>query len=99
MTLEELRSHRIMGIAIFDLASTFIAAYLLDHFFKLSAYVPCKKNQKLVYYSSLIPLGVLVHVLFGKQTFLNSQLFNTDLNIYKVVVLLLCFTVYSNFYC
>lgn len=76
------------GIAIFDLAGTFIIAYALDYYFNvwkfLGAYF---KNPRMVYYLLLIPFGVVIHKLFVKnETFLNSKLFSKELNIYKILL-------------
>ena len=83
------------GIALFDLISSFIGAYLLDYFFNISNtlfgnIVKNKNYVKIVYYLSIIPIGVIFHILFKQKTFLNTQLLNdSNLNIYKIIVLIL----------
>jgi hypothetical protein len=79
------------GIAIFDLSGTFIIAYLLDYFFNISKiFNGYTKNPRLTYYLVLIPLGVIIHLLtLKKETFLNSKLFSSDLNVYKLIFAIL----------
>ena len=87
------------GIAIFDLTGTFIIAYLLDYFFNISrAFNGCTINPKLTYYLVLIPLGVIVHLLtLKKDTFLNSKLFSSDINVYKLIFAILILTIFYQF--
>lgn len=111
MNIAELRKYRIQletfpfynsknnGIALFDLISSFIGAFLIDYIFNISNKLPCK-NKKIIYYLLVIPFGIIIHhiiahiqtnfsVLFPPEiTFLNRHLFNKDFNIYKVLVLL-----------
>jgi hypothetical protein len=92
MSVTQLRKYRIqlerpyinnqgIGIALFDLISTFVVAYLIE------PYIPFKINRR-VYYLSLIPLGIIVHILFKQNTFLNKQLFSQEINMYKVLLLI-----------
>lgn len=92
MSIEQLRKYRVqldspyindqgIGIALFDLTSTFVVAYLIER------YIPFKINRK-VYYLSLIPLGIVIHILFKQNTFLNKQLFSREMNMYKILILI-----------
>lgn len=88
-SIEDLRKYRIpfskegKGIALFDLFFTFIIAYIAHPFINKYMEIP---NDK--YYMSLIPVGIVAHLIFNQKTFLNTQLFNKELNIYKIIVFL-----------
>ena len=97
LDIKTLRSYRIKldqgsgdGIALFDLIGTFVIAYILNYIFNLTRFV----SQK-VYYGSLIPLGIIVHLMIKQDTFLNSQLFNNELNVYKIVLICLIFYTFN----
>jgi hypothetical protein len=64
---------------------------LLDYFFNISKiFNGYTKNPRLTYYLVLIPLGVIIHLLtLKKETFLNSKLFSSDLNVYKLIFAIL----------
>ena len=79
------------GIALFDLFGTFIIAFLLEKY--LLNYLNISRK---IYYTSLIPLGIITHLLIGQNTFLNSKLFNYDFNIYKIVIFSLIFYIIYN---
>ena len=64
-----------IGIALFDLISSFIGAYILDKLFNLSKFFKSEKT----YYLLVIPAGVLAHLLFKQKTYLNEQLFNYNM--------------------
>jgi hypothetical protein len=107
MTIDELRKYRIQleynptdifsifnntgkGIALFDLTITFIVAYLLD----LLAWDYIHKFlgiSRITYYLGLIPLGVIVHLIFQQETFLNTQLFRKEMNIYQLLFIVLVY--------
>jgi putative Ca2+/H+ antiporter (TMEM165/GDT1 family) len=70
------------GIALFDLLGTFMIAI----FFEKSVLNYLNISRK-IYYASLIPIGVIVHILFNQQTFLNTKLLSNNLNIYQVLFL------------
>lgn len=70
------------GIALFDLLGTFMIAYI----FEKSVLNYLNISWK-IYYTSLIPIGVIVHILFNQQTFLNTKLLSNNLNIYKILFL------------
>jgi hypothetical protein len=61
------------GIALFDLISAFLGAYLLDVFFELPLRM---RTTRTTYYYVVIPVGILVHLLFNKNTYLNKKLFS-----------------------
>lgn len=99
MDINSLRKHRIKlqppgfnsggdGIALFDLTATFVIAYFLEPYIR-----PIIKITRLAYYLSLIPLGVIVHLLTNQDTFLNKQLFdNTNtINIYKILLVIILY--------
>jgi hypothetical protein len=74
------------GIALFDLIGTFIIAYLLEPY--ITSFFKIKSET---YYLSLIPIGILAHILFKQNTFLNGQLLNNEVNIYKIVLVVLLY--------
>lgn len=101
MNINNLRKHRILleppflnstgnGIALFDLSLTFIIAYLLEPYV-----LSILKISRLAYYLFLLPLGVVIHVIFKRKTFLNKQLFNNFINIYKIVMIGIVFMLYN----
>lgn len=118
MNITELRKYRINfennyfnnksdGIALFDTSITFIAAYVLNYYFKLSNKLP-GKNKIQTYYLLVIPFGILVHHIsahiqqhawFPKEfTYLNKKIFSTELNIYKLLLFVLLFISFKNLY-
>lgn len=120
MDLTELRRYRITlddpfynsesnGMALFDLATAFLGAYLLDITLNLSQWMPCK-NKRLVYYLLVIPVGVIVHHILAhvkamendgsfklapdELTFLNKKLFTLEPNRYHLFILLIIVLIY-----
>ena len=101
MNINNLRKYRIViespflnsignGIALFDLILTFLIPYLIE------AYIlSILKISRLAYYLSLLPLGVIIHVIFKQDTFLNKQLFTNTINIYKIVMIINIFLLYK----
>lgn len=77
------------GIALFDLSLTFIIAYILEPYL-----LPHIKINKQVYYLMLIPIGIVVHILTKQDTFLNKQLFNETINIYKIIIIIILYKLY-----
>lgn len=75
MSIKDLRSHKIFGLAIFDLSISFIfiiALFLLAwkvHFKNLDWW-----KFLLVALFVTIPIGIVFHVLFGVNTKLNYEL-------------------------
>ena len=92
MDLKELRSYRIqfeqpfynsnnLGISLFDLFMTFFIAYLIEPYVRVYTNL-----NKQAYYLILLPLGVVSHILTNQHTFLNNKLFDSSINIYKVIM-------------
>jgi hypothetical protein len=77
------------GIALFDLISTFIIAYILEPYL-----LPRIKISRMAYYLMLIPLGIVTHLFTKQDTFLNKQLFNETINIYKIIVIVILYKLY-----
>lgn len=75
MSIQELRSHKIFGLAIFDLSLSFVFVIL---FFLLAWKIHFSNLDwwKFVIAAILvtIPIGITFHVLFGVNTHLNYQL-------------------------
>jgi hypothetical protein len=115
ISLEKLRSYRIdleqypffntksQGIALFDLISSFIVAFLLEKYLVNSIN---SRNKRLIYYLLVIPFGIVIHhiiahynsgwKLFPEEiTFLNKKLFSTEINIYKFLILILLYFIYT----
>lgn len=105
MSIDELRKYRIKlesddafgifnnegrGIALFDLVLTFFVAFLLDLIAWDYIYNFIGVNR-VTYYLGLIPLGVIVHLLFQQDTFLNRQLFHREMNIYQIIFIVLVY--------
>ena len=118
MNIQELRKYRINleedflndksnGIALFDTIITFITAYIINYYFKLSNKLP-GKNKIQTYYLLIIPFGILVHhisahiqqqVWFPEEfTYLNKKIFSFELNIYKLLVFILIFISFNNMF-
>jgi hypothetical protein len=83
------------GIALFDLIMSFLLAWLLDYYFKLSDFLP-GQNKIQTYYLLIIPLGVFTHLIFAQPTFLNKQIFNNEFNIYKIVFYIIIYYIIQN---
>lgn len=92
-----------IGIALFDLVLSFIGAYLLGKLFDLPKYLNCNKE---LYYYLVIPFGILIHYIISSYisnsifnptqiTFLNKKLFSFEVNIYKILILLLLYKIYT----
>lgn len=77
------------GIALFDLVISFIVAYMIIDFF-----VPEYIKNSGIYYASIVPLGVIVHLLIGADTYLNRKLLSNKLNIYKIIILINIYLIY-----
>lgn len=103
-SIEKLRQYRIKldsiddflnnqgkGIALFDLIGTFIIAYLLEPY--VTSFFKIKRDT---YYLSLIPLGILIHYFIKQDTFLNGQLVNNQINIYKIVLVTMLYFLYKS---
>ena len=101
MNINNLRKYRIIikppffnsignGIALFDLILTFLIPYLIEPYI-----LSILKISRLAYYLSLLPLGIILHILFKQDTFLNKQLFTNTINIYKIVIIINIFVLYK----
>ena len=101
MNINNLRKYRIViespffnsignGIALFDLFFTFFIPYLIEPYI-----LSILKISRLAYYLSLLPLGIILHILFKQDTFLNKQLFTNTINIYKIVMIINIFLLYK----
>lgn len=88
---DEFLNNQGKGIALFDLIGTFIIAYLLESY--ITSFLKIKRET---YYLSLIPIGILIHVLFKQNTFLNGQLLNNEVNVYKIVLVLMLYYLYKS---
>lgn len=112
MDLAELRKYRLdleqfpyynsksIGIALFDVITAFLGAWILDRMFNLSNYLPfCKNNKRYIYYLLVIPFGIVVHHILAhirsktwipqEMTYLNKKLFSLTPNIYHLFVFML----------
>lgn len=75
MSIQSLRSHRIFGIALFDVISSMIGMIVLFiifrqiHFKNLSVYPFIVAGILLA-----IPFGIIIHIMFGTDTTLNYLL-------------------------
>ena len=74
--INSIRSHRIFGIAIFDLVMSMV---LLALFFVIIWYLRYRENLNVINFIIAgillaIPLGIFFHVLFGVDTTLNYKL-------------------------
>lgn len=103
-TIQNLRRYRFVleppffnnigyGIALFDLISTFLIAMILE-----SILLPHLKLTRTAYYLLLIPFGIAVHLLVNQPTFLNNQVFSKSLNLYKIVIIVIVYRLYLEFF-
>lgn len=101
MDINNLRKYRIKlqppgfnsdndGIALFDLTATFVIAYFLESYIR-----PLLKITRQAYYLLLLPLGVVVHLLTKQDTFLNKQLFDKSINVYKIMMVVILYKLYK----
>ncbi len=104
MDIQSLRRYRIQfekpfinadnnGIALFDLSSTFIIAWLLEPYIR--EYL---KITRMAYYLMLLPLGVIVHLFTNQETFLGKQLFSSSFNLYKLLMIVLVYQLLKELY-
>ena len=94
-----------IGIALFDTIITFIAAYILEEIFKISNNLP-GKNKIQSYYLLVIPFGIIIHHIFAhlqqmvlfptEITFLNKKIISTEINIYKIILIIMIYIIYTN---
>ena len=75
MSIEDIRSHKIFGLAIFDLSISLIGVIIL---FMVSWRIHFKKLDWYKFFIAAIivtiPISITFHVLFGVNTKLNYEL-------------------------
>lgn len=97
--IQELRKYRIQfenpflnsmgkGIALIDLIGTFMIGYILNEYFKITDFFKIKQET---YYILLIIFGVVSHLFIKQKTFLNNKLFNSNVNVYKIIFICIIF--------
>lgn len=89
--MDTIRSYRVLEIALFDLLGSFLGAWLLDNY-----YLKLDAKQQTIYYLSVIPIGILVHLITGQNTTLNKKLFSPEFNVHKVIVALIIISIIFN---
>jgi hypothetical protein len=67
--LKQLRSHRIYGVAMFDLLGSYAAGYMIAKYFGLD---PVKVAW------SILPVSIAVHALFKSDTVFTDHFFDPD---------------------
>lgn len=73
-----------IGIALFDLIISYIFFFVVDYLFDLTD----KMNiSKTFYYSFVIPIGIIFHLIFKQNTYLNAKLFDKNEILYKLIFL------------
>lgn len=84
-SLTNIRNYtRVFGITLFDFILTFFAAFLVYTFTNIGQYGLSKQR----YYASLIPLGVIIHMLFNQRTAFNKGLY--EYKLVNWIILLVC---------
>jgi hypothetical protein len=78
-TLEQLRSHRIHGVAMFDVVGSYLAGYLIAKYVGLD---PIKVAW------SILPLSIAVHALLRIDTVGTDLFFDADSSwLFKALVM------------
>lgn len=79
MTINDLRKHRIFGIAIFDLLMSMIGLTIILLLAKWKHF-PNLPNTPFILAGILlaIPIGIVFHIIFGTNTTLNYRLKLSD---------------------
>ena len=73
--LASLRKHKILGLAVFDLVSSLVGMVILFVLMQKWHFPKLKTSRFVIAALVLaIPLGVIVHVIFGVNTSLNQKL-------------------------
>lgn len=86
MNIDSLRSHRVFGIALFDLVLAYAGIFVFHNYLVGPDDKPFHSTLQLFF--AVIPFGVLIHMLFRQNTFLNRQIFDdTKLNGYKIFLI------------
>lgn len=75
VSIKELRSHRVYGMAIFDLVSSIIGMILIFLLARWN-YWPKEPILPFIVWGAVlaIPFGIVLHVLVGQNTALNQRL-------------------------
>lgn len=105
-SIQEIRKYRIqldnpffnsesIGMSLFDLSISFIAAYILDYYFKLSDKLP-GENKTQTYYLLIIPLGIFIHYITFQITFLNKKIISLEFNFYKIILFFILYKIFIN---
>jgi hypothetical protein len=92
MNVAELRKYRVQfespifnsdnqGVALFDLGSSFLVAYLFEGFIRNRINIPRE-----AYYLAIVPLSVLIHFMAKQPTFLTEKLKQPGFNLYKLLI-------------
>ena len=93
--LDEIRSVRIFGSAVFDWTASYLAAYAVARYAPQLVYGTLAFRSPLQFYASIVPLAVAAHLLSGTRTHMIEELDNPDLNIFKVIFWLAIVVVFS----
>lgn len=87
--METLRSYRVGGIALFDIATSYLGAYAL-HPLLAGPGKLFRSNAQLFW--AVVPAGAFIHMITGQHTFLNRKVIDEpEFNMYKAVFLALTF--------
>lgn len=89
-TITYLRSFRIFDVAMFDYIASIIGFYIIFRIFKI--------EHSLTNYLSIVPIAIISHVLVNQETVLNKNLFNNEVNGYKIFVLFIIFYIFLTRY-
>jgi hypothetical protein len=82
-TLKQLRSHRIHGVAMFDVVGSYLAGYLIAKYVGLD---PIKVAW------SILPLSIAVHALLKVDTVFTDSFFDPDSSwLFKLLVVISLF--------
>lgn len=95
--MERIRSVRVFGLALFDLFIT----YFIFGMFDLAMRMHQIYINQVIYYLSILPSSVFIHLLIGKQTAMVKALYEEKFNVQKFILtvnllFLLLFIVYQN---
>ena len=85
------RVYRVFDLSAFDYIASYILIFLLLTIFKIPF------NPK--YYTAMIPIAVIAHLLAGQQTTFTRKLMNDELNFPKIWLPFVTFmTIYNHLY-
>lgn len=87
MSLEYLRSFRVLEVAVFDYVVSLAAFAVIFNVFGI--------EHKSKNYLLMVPVSILVHVLIGQETTMTKGVFSPEFNIFKmnlaVTLALICY--------